>query len=262
MMTTLIEVNDIHVHFRQGGRIGGRTIKALNGVSFTLHDNEILAIVGESGSGKSTLGRTVAGLIKPVKGTVRLPTAKGKGTQRHRQIQMVLQNPFDSLNPIHNVAHHLHRALKLHHPKSEDTLDARTHALLTKVDLVPPKSYLHRFPHALSGGQRQRVMIARALAVAPSILIADEPTSMLDVSVRADILQLLADARDTDGLGIILITHDLAAAALIADRILVLKGGECVEHGDTKTVLTKPQHSYTKTLLAAIPRGQPGRFST
>ena len=260
-MTTLIQATDIHVHFRQGGRIGGRTIRALNGVSFTLQDNEILAIVGESGSGKSTLGRTVAGLIKPVKGSVHLPNVTGNRSARHRQIQMVLQNPFDSLNPIHNVSHHLQRALKIHHPKSKQGLDARCHELLHQVDLVPPESYLHRFPHALSGGQRQRVMIARALAVDPSILIADEPTSMLDVSVRADILQLLADARDKKGLGIILITHDLAAAALIADNILVLKGGECVEQGTTASVLKNPQHSYTKTLLAAIPRGEPGRFS-
>lgn len=260
-MTTFVDVQDIHVHFRQGGRIGGRTIKALNGVSFTLHANEILAIVGESGSGKSTLGRTVAGLIKPVKGTVHLPTATGSRRAKHQHIQMVLQNPFDSLNPIHNVAHHLHRALKLHHPDSEASLNTRSKALLTQVDLVPPETYLHRFPHALSGGQRQRVMIARALAVAPRILIADEPTSMLDVSVRSEILQLLADARDKEGLGIILITHDLAAAALIADNILVLKNGTCVEQGDTKTVLNQPQHPYTKTLLAAIPRGQPGRFS-
>ena len=138
----------------------------------------------------------------------------------------------------------------------------RCRELLTQVGLVPPETYLHRFPHALSGGQRQRVMIARALAVQPSLLIADEPTSMLDVSVRADILKLLADARDQEGLGILLITHDLAAAALIADKIMVLKEGLCVEQGDAKKVLHQPEHSYTKTLLAAIPRGQLGRFSS
>jgi len=262
-MNPLLRVDDVTVRFRQGGRFAGRQITALNGVTFSLHPQEILAIVGESGSGKSTLGRTIAGLIKPVKGTVTLTQDDGQNTSnasRKRQIQMVLQNPFDSLNPVHNVFYHLSRPLKLHHRLKGQQVRTECRALLEQVDLCPPDTYLERHPHALSGGQRQRVMIARALAVQPRVLIADEPTSMLDVSVREDVLKLLERARNTQDLGVILITHDLAAAALIADNILVLKNGECVEQGSTKTVLQNPKHPYTQTLLAAIPRGEPGRF--
>ena len=259
MTQTLLSADNISVRFRQGGRLSGRDIWALRGVTVALQPNEIVAVVGESGSGKSTLGRALSGLIQPTGGDIRFEGAR-LSKRTTRDVQMVLQNPFDALNPVHTIRHHVIRPLAIHHAGSRAEMNKRATALLEQVELTPPETYLDRHPHALSGGQRQRVLIARALAVGPRVLVADEPTSMLDVSVRADVLRLLERLRTEQGISVVLITHDLAAAALIADRIMVLKDGECVETGPTNDVLCRPSHEYTKALLDAIPTGRPGRL--
>jgi ABC-type glutathione transport system ATPase component len=227
----LLEVRDL------GHRYGAHA--ALDEVSFDLHVGEVLALVGESGSGKSTLARLLARLERPDHGTIRLD---GK-------VQMVFQDPFASLNPARRVRHHLARPLLLHGESAGRGLDERIASLLTSVGLDP--ALAGRFPHELSGGQRQRVAVARALAAEPRLLVADEPTSMLDASLRADLLALLRRLARDRGLGVLLITHDLASAAAIADRVIVLHRGRVVEEGPIGPTLRAPVHPYTRALLDA-----------
>jgi oligopeptide/dipeptide ABC transporter ATP-binding protein len=170
-------------------------------------------------------------------------------------MQMVFQDPFASLNPVHTVAYHLERPLLRHGRATGADLKPRVHALLESVGLTPAESFAHRYPHELSGGQRQRVAVARALAVEPDVIIADEPTSMLDVSTRRGVLQLLRGLTRERGIGILFITHDLASARHLADRILVLYAGRVVESGRTSEVLASPRHPYTRLLLSAVPDG-------
>jgi peptide/nickel transport system ATP-binding protein len=214
---------------------GYRGTPALVDVSFELRAGEVLALVGASGSGKSTLARVLAGLERADAGGF---TARGA-------VQMVFQDPFASLNPARRVHHHLARPLAL--SGLDDTVDS----LLASVGLAPSGAIARRFPHQLSGGQRQRVALARALAADPKILVADEPTSMLDASLRADLLALLRRVAAERGLGVLLITHDLASAAAVADRVIVLHRGRIVEHGAAATTLRAPVHPYTRQLLEA-----------
>jgi peptide/nickel transport system ATP-binding protein len=223
-------------------RYGKATV--LQDVDLTLDAGEIVAVVGRSGSGKTTLGRAVCGLV-PHEGAL---TLEGRPLRRRtredrRRIQMVFQDPFASLNPVHTVRHHLERPLSLHQRSigPEDLM----HAVGLDVAL------LDRHPHQLSGGQRQRVAIARAIAPEPAVLVADEPTSMLDVTLRLGVLQLLAGMREQRSLSILLITHDLAIARLVADRIVVLDAGRVVEEGATRALLDGPTHPATRRLLAA-----------
>jgi peptide/nickel transport system ATP-binding protein len=238
-----------------------------------------VALVGESGSGKSTIARMLVRLSRPDGGEIRLDGVdvlarepRGASLAFRGRVQMVFQDPFGSLNPIHSVAHHLERPLLRHgrvdglNPalSVESHLDAplrlsgkaalrqRAVALLRKVGLEPAEEYLERHPYELSGGQRQRVAIARALAVEPDLLVADEPTSMLDVSIRTGVLNLLARLKREQGLGIILITHDLASARYLADRIMVLYRGRIVEDGPSRAIVSSPSHPYTRALLASI----------
>jgi peptide/nickel transport system ATP-binding protein len=256
----LLEVRDLRKTFAGAGLLGGRRrVTVLDGVSFQVDRGEALALVGESGSGKSTVARAILRLARPDAGAIRLDgedvlsqEPRGASLDYRARVQLVFQDPFGSLNPIHTVAHHLARPLLRHRRATRETVRARSLDLLATVGLEPAEEFLDRRPFELSGGQRQRVAIARALAVEPELLVADEPTSMLDVSIRSGVLALLAQLKRTRGLAILLITHDLAAARLLADRIAVLHRGTIVEEGPTRAVIDAPAHPYTRALLGAI----------
>jgi peptide/nickel transport system ATP-binding protein len=251
MTTPVLEARDLTKHYpaHQGIKAPrGSVVHAVDSVSLALDAGSITAIVGESGSGKSTLARTLARLVAPTSGELLLNGAPAHGTRRDYSatVQMVLQDPFSSLNPVHKVGYHLERPLKLH---GGDT--STVAALLERVSL--PADFADKYPHELSGGQRQRVAIARALAVRPKVLLADEPVSMLDVSIRLGVLNLLADLRDREGLAILYVTHDIASARYLADTVLVMYAGRVVESGPTTAVTDAPEHPYTQLLLAAAP---------
>jgi peptide/nickel transport system ATP-binding protein len=234
-------------------------VHAVEQVSVSLPAGGITAVVGESGSGKSTLARLLARLIVPTSGQVLLdgravPTSSRGRRGYARDVQLVLQDPFSSLNPIHDVYYHLSRPLLIHSmARRGPELDQAIASLLQRVALTPPDQYLHKYPHELSGGQRQRVAIARALAVRPRVLLADEPVSMLDVSIRLGVLNLLAGLRADDKLSILYITHDIASARYLADSIMVMYAGQVVENGPAATVTDEPAHPYTTLLLSAAP---------
>lgn len=245
-MTTL-EVRDLVKTYRIRGR-GGR-LNAVDNVSFTLESGKTIALVGQSGSGKSTIAKLLLQLESPTAGQILLDGSPVRRSRAYRRmVQMVFQDPFASLNPYHSISHHLARPLQLH-GKSP----AGVPELLERVQLTPAEAFARRRPHELSGGQRQRVAIARALAPGPGILIADEPVSMLDVSIRLDILGLLADLQREENLGVLYITHDLATARHFSDEIMVMHRGKIVEHGVADQVILDPQHDYTKLLLHASP---------
>jgi len=255
-MTTL-EVADLVKDFRIRGGLRRTRLRAVDHVSFTLTPGRTVALVGESGSGKSTIARIIARLERPTSGRVTLRGPDGEAvpddhTYRHH-VQMVFQDPFASLNPFHSVAHHLARPLRLHDRTrtSAETWSAIVE-LLARVSL-PAEDIAHRRPHELSGGQRQRVAIARALAPGATVLVADEPVSMLDVSIRLGVLNLLARLQREQHLAVLYITHDLATARHFADDILVLYRGRVVERGPADEVILDPRHPYTKLLAAASP---------
>ncbi|MFD6031858.1 ABC transporter ATP-binding protein [Cellulosimicrobium funkei] len=237
-------------------------LRAVNDVSFTLEPGKTIAIVGESGSGKSTVARMIAKLETPTSGDILLdgvPSARrGRALSAYRHdVQMVFQDPFASLNPFHSIRHHLERPLRIHGlAKTAAELDAAVDELLTRVNLTPPGTFAEKRPHEMSGGQRQRVAIARALAPGSRFLVADEPVSMLDVSIRLGVLNLLARLQREENLGVLYITHDLATARHFSDEILVMFRGNVVERGPSDQVILDPQHEYTKLLLGAAPEPQ------
>ena len=239
------------------GLRGRGVVHAVEDVSISLPRSSVTAVVGESGSGKSTLARMLARIITPTSGELLLDGDQQPLSQRHRQayagqVQLVLQDPFASLNPVHSVRYHLSRPLKIHHLAGDD--EGETIAgLLRRVALDPPDRFIDKYPHELSGGQRQRVAIARALAVQPDVLLADEPVSMLDVSIRLGVLNLLADLRDTSRLAILYVTHDIASARYLADTIVVMYAGELVESAPATELTDAPAHPYTQLLLSAAP---------
>jgi peptide/nickel transport system ATP-binding protein len=252
----VMEVNDLRVQFRLHG--GGR-LRAVDGLSLTLRAGQTVALVGESGSGKSTVVRALSRLIKPNDGTITIDGAPAplRGgplrAYRHR-VAIVFQDPFASLNGMHTVRHHLARPLLLHDRRlSRGDLDQRIHDLLTSVSLSPADEFARKRPHELSGGQRQRVAIARALATSPNVLLADEPVSMLDVSIRLDILNLLDTLKRERDLALLYVTHDLATARHFASEILVMYRGEIVERGPSDEVILRPAHPYTRQLADAAP---------
>ena len=235
-------------------------VKALRDVSLALRPGRALALVGESGCGKTTCARIIARMDWPTSGEIQfrgksVTTAGAASEERayRRAVQMVFQDPFASLNPVFSVRHHLARPLVLHgHAKSRDERSQAVAELLRGVGLDPDVT-AGKFPHELSGGQRQRVNIARALAVQPEVLVADEPTSMLDVSIRLGILELLARIKQDRRLALLYITHDIATAAHVAEEVIVMFAGQMVEWGDTMSVIGDARHPYTKLLLSAVP---------
>ena len=241
---------------------GAGRLKALDDVSFTLTSGQTIGLVGQSGSGKSTIAKILTQLETPTSGEVLLdgkPIPRhGRGLRTYRQqLRMVFQDPFASLNPYHSIRYHLERPLRLDAVVPKGETEAEVRRLLERVRLVPD-AVIDRRPHELSGGQRQRVAIARALASRPKILVADEPVSMLDVSIRLGVLNLLSDLQREEGLGVLYITHDLATARHFSDEIMVLNQGRIVEHGPADDVILRPQDPYTQELRAASP--DPERF--
>ncbi|MCJ7583592.1 MAG: ABC transporter ATP-binding protein [Anaerolineales bacterium] len=263
-----LEVYNLRKLFR-AGRPGifsrkARYVHAVDGIDLNLKRGEVLALVGESGCGKSTLALTLMGLEKPTDGKIifdgeEITHADDRTCKRLRQrIQMIFQDPYESLNPTQTIEEIVAEPLVVHGlERSAKTRQARVVKALEDAGLKPADTYLRRFPHELSGGQRQRVVIAGALVLEPNLLLADEPVSMLDVSIRAEILNLLADLRKTRQISIIFITHDLGTVGYFADRIAVMYLGRIVEVGPTKEILKNPQHPYTKALLSVIPVPNP-----
>ncbi|WP_216216957.1 ATP-binding cassette domain-containing protein [Amycolatopsis aidingensis] len=258
----LLTVADLRVNFRD--RSGGR-IAAVAGVDLEVCRDEIVALVGQSGSGKTTLARTLLGLQRPSSGSVRfagtpLPTSSAGLREYRRQVQLVLQDPASALNPRHTVYESVAEGPRIHR-LGRDERQVVVEAL-EAAELRPAETYLSRLPHELSGGQKQRVVIAGALALRPSVLLADEPVASLDASVRGEILALLLRLRRQLGLAALVITHDLGLAWNIADRVAVMYRGELVEVGPVEEVLLEPKHDYTKSLLAALPGKQTAAVST
>ncbi|MFI9817354.1 ABC transporter ATP-binding protein [Saccharothrix variisporea] len=238
-----------------------RSVRAVEDVTLRLHRGRVTALVGESGSGKSSVARLLAQLHLQTSGTIKLhgEEVHAKGGRKFRayskRVQMIFQDPFASLNPVHTVRYHLTRALKIHGRagKTPQDLEEALYDLLTRVQLTPPERYVDKFPHELSGGQRQRVAIARALGADPEALLADEPVSMLDVSIRLGVLNLLRDLKDRLRLAILYITHDIASARYFADETYVMYAGRVVEGGDSESVTQHPAHPYTQLLIDSAP---------
>ncbi|OED50400.1 microcin ABC transporter ATP-binding protein [Rhodobacteraceae bacterium (ex Bugula neritina AB1)] len=259
----LLNVQNLRVSFRQDGQLS----EAVRGVSFSVGRGETVALVGESGSGKSVSALSTVSLLGDsamVTGSVTYDGTEMVGaSERHlmqvrgNDISFIFQEPMTSLNPLHTIERQLEESLALHQGISGQAARARILELMEKVGIRDAENRLTSYPHQLSGGQRQRVMIAMALANKPDILIADEPTTALDVTIQAQILDLLADLKESEGMGLLFITHDLAIVRRIADRVCVMKDGEIVEEGPAAEIFANPQHPYTQKLLAAEPSGQP-----
>jgi peptide/nickel transport system ATP-binding protein len=253
-------VKEYAVGERRGVLRRRRTLRAVDDVSLALRRGQVTALVGQSGSGKSTLGRLLARLVPLTDGEIRLHGQEmggaGAGAQRRYtgEVQLTLQDPFASLNPLRRISYILGRAVRLHQDTAgaEDVRE-RCAALLERVGLGPTEHYLDRYPHELSGGERQRVSFARALAADPSVLLADEPVSMLDVTIRKAMLDLIDDLRREEDLAVLYITHDLGSARRYSSEVLVMHEGRVVERGDSEQVISDPQDDYTKRLLAAAP---------
>jgi peptide/nickel transport system ATP-binding protein len=257
----LLQVDGLTRHFGLRGLLSKRKLHAVDEVSFTIARREIVALVGESGSGKSTIARLLALVYKPTSGEVRFedqPIANIKGrTQKRRyrgHVPMVFQDPYSSINGAYHVSHGIMRAIKLHRPDvPRSSRRAEAVRVMDAVGLRPAEAMLSKFPYELSGGQRQRVGFAQALVLRPKLILADEPVSMLDVSIRVGILNLMAELRAREGVSILYITHDLASARYVADRVIVMYAGHVVEEGPTEQLLGAPRHPYTKLLLSTAP---------
>lgn len=259
--TPLLEINDLHVGFR----IGDEFYDAVDGVSIDLQKNEILAIVGESGCGKSTLATTIMGLHNPlntnIKGKIQYKDKELVGMSeadynkiRGNDIGMIFQDPLASLNPLMTIGAQIDEALYYHTNMTAEERTERVLELLEQVGIPNPKRTFKQYPHELSGGMRQRIVIAIALSCKPPIIIADEPTTALDVTIQAQILDLLNDIQAETGSGIILITHDLGVVAETADRVAVMYGGQFVEVAPVEELFTNPRHPYTRSLLKSNPQ--------
>ncbi|MGA8845200.1 MAG: oligopeptide/dipeptide ABC transporter ATP-binding protein [Nocardioides sp.] len=275
--STVIETDRLEVHYQlQGGALSrllglkARTVKAIDGVTVDLRRGEVLGVVGESGSGKTTLGRALLGLAPTTSGSITYHSSQGerrvsamRGAELRRlrtDLQMVFQDPNAALNPSMTIAEAVGHPLVIHKIASGAELKARVEAVLEKVGLAPVERFATKYPADLSGGQKQRAVIARAIILEPEVLVADEPVSMLDMSVRAKILQLMLDLKQELGLTYLYITHDLASAKFFCDRIAIMYLGRVVEIGPTAEIFANPRHPYTKALLKAIPEPDPERM--
>ena len=258
-MTALLEVRDLSVRFPTEDGV----VHAVNGVSFDLAPGEILAVVGESGCGKTVTAMSVPGLLPPgaqVSGSIRLAGADLLGMSqkqlqqvRGKDVSVVFQEPMTSLNPAFTVGRQIREVLQRHEGLNRKQAQERAVELLDLVRIPAPRKRVDEYPHQLSGGMRQRVMIAIAVACSPKVLIADEPTTALDVTIQAGILDVLRDLRDTLGTAMVLITHDLGVVADIADRVVVMYAGRRVEQAEVRELFAAPQHPYTNGLLGAVP---------
>jgi oligopeptide/dipeptide ABC transporter ATP-binding protein len=267
-MKPVVEVDHLHVNFKGrlgfiAGLMGRKSIdaRAVDDVSLTLHEGEVLALAGESGCGKTTTARAIMGLIPPESGEIRfngkvLPRSANGLRPYRRQVQMVFQDPTAALNPRQTIYEIVAEGLRIHgvhqgpNGETEDELVARA---LSRAGMRPPERFYLLYPHELSGGQRQRVVIAGALVLDPSVIVADEPVSNLDASVRGEILALLMKLREELHISILIVTHDLGLAWMVADRVAVMYLGRVVEIGPAEEVLQRPKHPYTKALLNVVP---------
>lgn len=266
MSTPVLEGRELTKSFsvkRGRGPLASKVkVHAVESVTVRLDAGKVTALVGESGAGKTTVARMLAKIVKPDAGEILLdgkPAPTGRSKSYAAQVQMIFQDPFASLNPVHSIRHHLLRPLQIHHMTGGD-VDKAIAELLHRVALKPAENFTGKFPYELSGGQRQRIAIARALAVRPRVLLADEPVSMLDVSIRLGVLNLLADLRDREHLAILYVTHDIASARYLADTIVVMYAGQLVEVAPSTELTDNPAHPYTQLLLSAAPdpdRAQP-----
>ena len=272
MSEPLLRTAGLTRHFRVGKLFSPQTLHAVDDVDFTIDRSEIIALVGESGSGKTTIARLLALLYKPTSGDIYF---EGRSLSRLRSrkqrlayasdVPMVFQDPFSATNPAYRVSHGIRRGIKLHRRDLARQGRAKeVDRVLEAVGLVPARDVVLKFPHELSGGQRQRIGFAQALAFRPKLIIADEPVSMLDVSIRIGVLNLMSELRKQEGVSFLYITHDVASARYISDRVLVLYAGHLVEEGPTEDVIQRPKHPYTQLLLSAVPdpRGELGLADT
>jgi peptide/nickel transport system ATP-binding protein len=257
----LLRTEGLTRHFRVGKLLSRQTLHAVDDVSFEIGRGEIVALVGESGSGKSTVARLLSLVYRPTAGEIWFegkPLSRVR-TRRQRlaysgHVPMVFQDPYSSISPAYRISHGIMRGIKLHRPDlSRGQRLAEVERVLDAVGLVPASQTRKRFPHELSGGQRQRVGFAQALAFRPKLIVADEPVSMLDVSIRVGVLNLMNELREREGVSFLYITHDVASARYVADRVLVMYAGHLVEQGPTEDVLQRPKHPYTQLLLSAVP---------
>ena len=258
----ILEVHNLKKVFQSPGIFNKSKIIAVNDVSFKVFKSEIVALVGESGSGKSTIAKLVTRMIRPSEGSIylngknkRVTESRNVPLEYRKTVQMVFQDPFGSLNSIHTVYHHLARPLIRHQLKNQKEIFPYIVDLLETVGLNPGEKFSEKFPHEMSGGERQRVAIARALSLEPQIIVADEPTSMLDVSIRMDVLEIFAKMRKDKNLTVLFITHDLASARYLADRIIVLKNGSVVEENRSEDLIQNPLEKYTKQLIKVTSPG-------
>jgi peptide/nickel transport system ATP-binding protein len=264
---TRVHVTDLVKDYTIRSGLRRARLRAVDHVSLDLVPGRTVALVGESGSGKSTIAKVLTRLETPTSGSVEVELDDGtpvRGSMYRRQVQMVFQDPFASLNPFHSIEHHVARPLRIHQrTRTAEETHQRVLEMLERVNLTPAESIAQRRPHELSGGQRQRVAIARALAPGAQVLIADEPVSMLDVSIRLGVLNLLGRLQREDNLAVLYITHDLATARHFSDEIVVLYRGRVVERGPADTVILDPHHDYTKLLALAAPDPErPGRVTS
>ncbi|MFQ5739202.1 MAG: ABC transporter ATP-binding protein [Acidobacteriota bacterium] len=265
MGEALLSVSELKTYFPFGSRWFGtqQWIKAVDGVDLRIGRGEVLGLVGESGSGKTTLGKSILRLVDPTGGRIRfdgkdlMTLSAGALRVLRRRMQIIFQDPYGSLNPRMQIRQIIAEPLRFHGLVPKAKIEERVVSLLAKVGMEA--YFMHRYPHEFSGGQRQRIAIARALALEPDFIVADEPVSALDVSVQAQILNIFLDLQQKEGIALLFISHDLAVVERVADRIAVMYRGKIVEEAETHQLISSPQHPYTQSLLAAVPEADPER---